>query len=155
MTDTGFRLKTVVVGVDGSDQSERALNWAIGLASSLKAEIVAVYALSMPTYEYIGPDFVLPAEYDAGIRAEMKRAFEDEWCVALKDSGVRHRTLFLEGRAASVLAKVAEKEDGDLVVVGRRGRGMVAEQFLGSVSYELSHHCSVPVVLIEPTSVHH
>jgi nucleotide-binding universal stress UspA family protein len=154
VADQEFRLKTIVVGVDGSDQSGRALKWAIGLAREVKAEVIAVYALSMPTYAYIGPDFVLPAEYDAGVRAEMQRAFEKEWCGSLDRSGVRHRKLFLEGRAPSVLTKVAEQEKGDLLVVGRRGRGAVTEQLLGSVSYELSHRSRIPVVLIEPLPSH-
>jgi nucleotide-binding universal stress UspA family protein len=53
---------------------------------------------------------------------------------------VPYRTIFEDGRAASVIDAVAEREGADLVVVGRRGLGGVAELLLGSVSHELSHH---------------
>lgn len=59
-----------------------------------------------------------------------------------------------DGRPAAVIADVADSLNADLVVVGRRGRGSVAEVLLGSVSHELSHHCKRPVLVIsnQPTT---
>jgi Universal stress protein family len=59
---------------------------------------------------------------------------------------------FKDGRPASVTAYTAESADADLVVVGRRGLGGVAEVLLGSVSHELSLHCKRPVLLISEVS---
>jgi nucleotide-binding universal stress UspA family protein len=53
-----------------------------------------------------------------------------------------------DGRPASVIADAADSVDADLVVVGRRGLGGVAELLLGSVSHELAHHCKCPVLLV-------
>jgi nucleotide-binding universal stress UspA family protein len=53
-----------------------------------------------------------------------------------------------DGRPARVIADVADREDADLVVVGRRGRGGIAELLLGSVSHELTHHCDRPVIVV-------
>jgi nucleotide-binding universal stress UspA family protein len=144
-------IKRIVVGIDGSKQAGDALNWAIESAQSNKAEIIAVFAIPPPSYfEFGGLDVapVVPPELDPEWRAQMLREFEDDWCKPLRDSGLQYRTFVEDGRAASVIAAVADREDADLVVVGRRGRGGVAELLLGSVSHELSHHCRHPLVLI-------
>ena len=143
-------LKTILVGVDGSENSAHGLEWAIALARRLDAEVVAAYVYPPPNpYEYAdGYSAIVPVELDPGWRAEIRRLFEGEWTAALRGSGVKHRTLIGEGRPATVLARVAEDVDAGLVVVGRRGRGGFAELVLGSVSHELTLHCKRPVVVL-------
>jgi nucleotide-binding universal stress UspA family protein len=100
-----------------------------------------------------------PIQYDPEWAPEMKRQFEQVWCKPLRDSGLPYRTVLKDGRPASLIAETAESVDADLVVVGRRGLGGVAEVLLGSVSHELSLHCKRPVLLISevltaPTPAH-
>ena len=80
----------------------------------------------------------------------MKAEFENKWCKPLKAAGVRYSTVFEDGRPASVIAAVADRDNADVIIVGRRGRGGVAELVLGSVSHELAIHSRRPVLLIEP-----
>lgn len=148
-TTRAHQVNKIVVGIDGSDAAVEAAAWTIGLARQTKAVIVAVFALAPPTaFEYSGVAPVPPIELDPQFQAELEKAFRESWCKPLKDSGLDYRAIFATGRPASVIARVAEAEGADLVVVGRRGRGGIAELVLGSVSHELSHHCSKPVVLI-------
>lgn len=150
-------IRRIVVGVDGSEQAAGALAWAIALARSVSAEIIAVFAIPPPRHYEFGAGYaapVMPRELDPEWRAETKRAFEQSWCGPLHDSGVRYRTVVRDGRAAPAIAEVADREDADLVVVGRRGRGGVAELVLGSVSHELTHRCSRPVVLVSHGALH-
>jgi nucleotide-binding universal stress UspA family protein len=65
---------------------------------------------------------------------------------------VRYRAVMEDGRPASVLADVAERDNADLIIVGRRGRGGIAELVLGSVSHELVLGSKRPVLLISPDS---
>lgn len=146
-------IKRIVVGLDGSDHAAAALDWAINVARPIGAEIVAVSALHMPVYPFDPYAIAYPLEYDPEWRAAMRKAFEEEWCKPLRESGLPYRMEMQDGRAASVIADVADAVDADLVVVGRRGRGGVAELLLGSVSHELSHHCKRPVLLISGTKV--
>ncbi len=150
MAGSTRKVEKIVIGIDGSPQSDAALEWAIGLAKPLGAEVIAVYALPQPNlYEYgYGYGTAVPVELDPKWQADMKDLFESQWCSALDKSAVRAKKLVETGRPASVIAAAAEKADADLVVVGRSGRGGVAELLLGSVSHELSHHCRRPVVLI-------
>lgn len=137
----------IVVGTDGSDHARAALDWAVQLARPLNAEIVAVFAVPPPSYVGFGYE-VVPPELDPEWRAEVQREFEQVWCQALRDSGLRYRTVMEDGRAARVIADVARREGADLVVVGTRGRGGVAELLLGSVSHELTHLSDRPVMLV-------
>jgi nucleotide-binding universal stress UspA family protein len=137
----------IVVGIDGSEHAAAALVTAIRLARALGAEVVAVHAIPPPAlseYRY----GMLPIELDPAWREEIHRQFEQEWCRPLEEAGVRYRALERDGWPAAVLREVAEAEDADLVVVGRRGRGRVTELLLGSVSHELSHTCRRPVLLV-------
>jgi nucleotide-binding universal stress UspA family protein len=149
--DNQAAMKRIVVGVDGSEHADAAIDWAITMAQLSKSEIIAVFAIPPPSYVEYGAGYavpVLPPELDPEWRAAMRHEFEHDWCKSLRDSGLPYRTIVEDGRAASVIAAVADRENGDLVVVGRRGRGGLAELLLGSVSNELSHHCRRPVVLI-------
>jgi nucleotide-binding universal stress UspA family protein len=138
----------IMVGIDGSEHAAHALSIAIRLAKPLGAEIVALHVIPPPALsEYLGYG-MLPVELDPAWRREIHREFEQEWCRALGEAGVRYRAVERDGRPATVIRKVADEEDADLVVVGRRGRSRVAELLLGSVSHELSHTCQRPLLLV-------
>jgi nucleotide-binding universal stress UspA family protein len=141
---TGIR--RIAIGVDGSESSAAALKWAIRLAKGLGSQVIAVYAVDIPVY-FPEPEelpFVLDQEWRAGMKSE----FEDKWCKPLKVAGIKYRTVMEDGRAASVIAAVAERENADVIVVGRRGRGGVSELLLGSASHELVLHSKRPVVVV-------
>ena len=147
--ESSEKISRIVVGVDGSEAATEALAWAIRLARPSDAEIIPVFALAPPTYaEYAGMALLAPLAWDPKVKAELEAAFKDTWCRPLAEAAIPYRPIFSEGRPATVIAEVAVAVGADLVVVGRRGRGAVAELLLGSVSHELAHHCSIPVVLV-------
>jgi nucleotide-binding universal stress UspA family protein len=135
-----------VVGVDGSESSAAAVKWAIRLAKGMGSQVIAVYAIDIPVY-FPEPE-ELPFVLDDTWRAGMKSDLEDRWCRPLKVAGVRYRAVMEDGRAATVIAEVAEREKADVIVVGRRGRGGVAELLLGSTSHELALHSRQPVLVV-------
>lgn len=143
-TTTGF--KRIVVGVDGSDSGKAALVWAVRLAKAVRAQITAVYALDIPVA--LPEPYAMPVLFDEKWRASLKTEFEQKWCRPLRTSGLRYNTVMVDGRPATVLTDVADRTRADIVVVGRRGRGGVAELLLGSVSHELSLHSKRPVALV-------
>jgi nucleotide-binding universal stress UspA family protein len=149
----------IVVGVDGSKHAEAAIKWATRMAKGMGSEVVAVFAVGPPVYfdgGFLAP--VAPPQFDDEWRAGMKNQFEEVWCKSLREAGVRYRTIMEDGRPASVIAQVADGVEADVIVVGRRGRGGVAELVLGSVSHELVLHSKRPILVIsadpptQPTS---
>jgi nucleotide-binding universal stress UspA family protein len=109
-------IRRIVVGLDGSESSAAALKWAVRLAKGMGSQVIAVYAIDIPTY--FPQPYGTPLQYDEEWRAAMKSEFENKWCKPLKVSGVRYRTVMEDGRAASVIAAVADRENADIVVVG-------------------------------------
>lgn len=139
----------IVVGVDGSTQSAAAIDWAIAMAKGMGSEVVAVFAVTPPlTFDAGYGTPVVPIQYDEQWRADIQKEFEEEWCKPLKEAGVRYRAVVEDGRAATVIGRVADATGADVIVVGRRGRGGVAELLLGSVSHELVLHSKRPVLVI-------
>jgi nucleotide-binding universal stress UspA family protein len=149
------RIERILVGLDGSAGSAAALEWAIGLAQALGAEVVAVHAFEMP-YPVLAPaaggaSLGVGAEVESAersLRDAVRETFRTEWCGPLVRSGVKHQALFSEGRAGPVLVEAAQSRDVDLVVTGRRGIGAIAELFAGSVSQYLVHRAARPVLVI-------
>ena len=139
-------IRRIVVGVDGSAQSAAALRYAVDMAKRMGSQITAVYAVNLSIYH--ASEFGVLFEPDPDWRVPMRMEFENKWCKPLTASGLRYRTVMEDGRPASVIAAVAERENADLVVVGRRGRGGVAELLLGSVSHELVLNSKRPVLLV-------
>ena len=143
-------IRRIVVGVDGSESSTAALKWTARLAKTLGSQVIAVYAVDVPAY-YPEP-YGLPVQFDTEWRAAIESEFVNKWCKPLKAAGVKYRAVIEDGRAASVITDVADRENADIVVVGRRGRSGVAELLLGSSSHELVLHSRRPVLVISAKS---
>jgi nucleotide-binding universal stress UspA family protein len=142
-------IRRIVVGVDGSEHAEAAIEWAVRMAKGMGSEVIAVFAIAPPSYFETGYTVpIAPVQFDPEWRAQMEKEFEGAWCKSLRSAGVQYRTVMEDGRPASVIAKVADSFDADVVVVGRRGRGGIAELVLGSVSHELVLHSKRPILLI-------
>ncbi|HVD00742.1 MAG TPA: universal stress protein [Candidatus Dormibacteraeota bacterium] len=142
-------VRTVVVGVDGSEHAGAAMAWAVLMARGMSWQIVAVYGVPPTIYmDSMYPTPVLPPEFDPEWRAAMKKELDEEWTKPARDAGVSCRTVMEDGRPASVIPKVADEVDADVIVVGRRGRGGVAELLLGSVSHEVVLHSKRPVLVV-------
>lgn len=135
--------RRVVVGVDGSPQSEQALRWGAYFASTVGGRVDAITAWEYPTaHGWTAP---LPPEWDPsrdmdGVAHDtVRKAFVGRPPVEIEIS-VR------EGGAARVLLEAAE--GADLLVVGSRGHGGFMGLLLGSVSASVAEHASCPVLIV-------
>jgi nucleotide-binding universal stress UspA family protein len=143
--------KRILVGLDGSSGSARALDWSIELAKSLEAEVVAVFVLELLSPTAVGYGLA-PVELPDGWLDDLRRQFENDWSAPLKRAGIRFRTRLETGARgpAPTLIEVANEEHADLIVTGSRGLGGFGELLLGSVSHQLVLHAPMPVVVIPP-----
>lgn len=133
----------IVVGVDGSEDSRRALRWAIEQAAAREADLQAVIVWQR-AFDY-GRNSYWPADMDIADGAR-KRLADTIAEVTAGRPGAGIEQLVLEGEPGQALCAFAA--DADLLVVGSRGLGGFAGLVLGSVSTKCAHHSRCPVVIV-------
>ena len=141
--------RKILVGLDGSTGSARALAWAIDLAKALGSEILAVHVAELLTPSALGLGLA-PIDLPDDWVEDLRSRFENEWSAPLKQAGVRYRSIFETGAPAPTLLAIAREQHPDLIVTGSRGLGGFGELLLGSVSHQLVLHAQLPVVVIPP-----
>jgi nucleotide-binding universal stress UspA family protein len=139
-------MQRIVVGVDGSDSAKRALEWAIAEAKIRQAQLTVISAWQIPSVVLASP--VATAAYDdeAWRQAATETVDAAVQSVAADGLPAALDRQVIEGPPAKVLVDAGK--DADMIVVGSRGRGGFAGLLLGSVSQQVAHHASCPVVIV-------
>jgi nucleotide-binding universal stress UspA family protein len=145
---------SIVCGVDGSADSQAALEVAGGLSTRLGLRLVIAH-FAEPTY--IPYAAAAPFGGMAGRDAVMEEMeWQEEAAERLIENVVVAGGFTQAERRAAVgmpaerLADVADEEDAELIVVGSRGRGAFKSAFLGSVSNSLVGVARCPVLIVPP-----
>lgn len=136
-------ISKILVPVDGSDNSFRALDQALFIAKSTGAAVTAIHVIDRPPTVYVESQKLLD-ELMANYRKESAKILDKSQEKA-KEKGVTIDTVLAEGDPATNISAYAEKEGFDLVVIGSRGLGRFRAAVLGSTSNKVLHHtkCSV------------
>ena len=137
----------IIVGIDGSDHSRRALEWAVKEAAIRHAPLT-VLVVQPAIAGYSGSATAYPGDAALADQAGKTAQEETDQVVAgLGGPGPESVTVQATiGIPAAVL--IDASKDADLVVVGSRGTGGFRELVLGSVSTQVTHHAHCPVVVI-------
>ncbi len=138
-------MKWILVAVDGSEPAKAAEQHAAELARRLGEGLLLAYVIEPPM---VPPEGMLPM-------TEMLRHHES-WALgylrdeaqALTATGLAVKTELVIGVPAETLARLAESDEVDMVVVSSRGRSAVARLLLGSVATRLSHICTKPLLIV-------
>lgn len=134
----------ILVGVDGSEASGRALAWAIEEAAVHGSVVEAIIVWQSP-YD-VPRDFYFPVDERKLVdraRAALADVVDD---AAGAHPPVEIEPLVVEGDPAGVLCR--RSAEADMVVVGSRGHGQFTDMLLGSVSSKCAHHSRSPVVIV-------
>lgn len=138
--------RTVVVGVDGSKASAKAIDFAFDQAAGLDARVVAIHAWTTPYLTYADGASMLQFDEEK-VRQEARLLVAESVAGAAADHpDVEWTTELAMGSAAQAL--VRRSASAELVVVGSRGRGGFSGLLLGSVSQNVLHHAECPVAVV-------
>ena len=139
----------VVVGVDGSPDSEQALRFALAEARRREATLRVVCAWHVPAMAYAGG--FPPPQLEEVLSDDAVRALEDSLAsVDAEQAGVEIERHTPRGQPARMLLDLAE--GAEMLVVGSRGRGGFTSLLLGSVSQQCAEHARCPLVIVRAPS---
>jgi len=150
---TRIALKNILVAVDFSRLSDRAMDYALSFARRYNSTITAVHVISPALYAtpsaasmYGGMD---PLPYLDSVERELKHRL-DELAAASADSGVKCIPKLVEGGIAEQLRSIAEERDFDLIVIGTHGAERWDRLVMGSVAESVTHNARCPVLTVGP-----
>lgn len=135
----------VLVPVDGSELSFKALDVGVRLASVMGSALYAINVFAMPSFAATATE----------IRAlEESKMQERKWIVeraleAGKGAGVKVKAELLAGNSAEKILGYIEHEKIDLVIMGSSGLGQIKSLMMGSTTYKVSHNARCAVLIIK------
>jgi len=140
----------IIVGVDGSDHSRRALSWAMREAAQHHAPLTVMTVCPSPARPATMTFWSLPTLPEGGFNSEhARRAVQEEVDKAASEiSGTAPELTVTVATGQPAEELVMASRDADLLVVGSRGTGGFTRLLLGSVSSQVVHHAACPVVVV-------
>ncbi len=145
-------MKTILIATDGSEPGREATEFGLELAAEQNAEPVLVYVVPamdvLPTGGF-GMTAAVPHEV-----TEHDRDVLEEALGLAEARGLEAKTELLRGNAVDEIVACADAIDADLIVVGSRGHGTIANALLGSVSHGVLHEARRPVLIVRGAPVH-
>lgn len=138
--------KKLLVPLDGSEASRRAMDEALYLAGLSGASLGFLYVVDLnrelPTPQRIWEESVSLTEWKAAGQEKLASF------VVGVDDGVRHEDLVEVGSPAKIICRIAREKEYDLIIMGSRGLNVLEDIVLGSVSHYVLSHAPCPVMIV-------
>jgi len=140
----------VLVGIDGSDHSFRAAQYALEISKKYVAKLIAVTVTYMPAKSRMSQQEAI--EVGAGL-SEMDKAKKwfESFTQSARENKIDFKTELVNSQLPLyyVILEYAEKEGIDLIVIGTRGRSGLSKIVLGSVASRIVTYSHFPVLVVK------
>jgi nucleotide-binding universal stress UspA family protein len=137
--------RKILIPVDGSDTSIRAMRHAVLLAKGLGASVFAYYVFHLPRSAGIAMTKPMKETSEKEIVGILNSAKN----IALKSGVPCKQQAQGGGNSGKRIVNFAEKYNFDMIVMGSRGMGSAKEVFLGSTSNHVLHKSKMPVMIVK------
>lgn len=139
-----IKFKKVLLPVDGSVSSRRAMENATSLSASMDLEILLLYVTGAIAKVVTGK----PREEAEKSQKEEADVVLAPYQAFLKDNKVKFKVMVVPAfRVWNRICKVAEDEKCDMIIMGSRGLGDWEGAMIGSVTHKVLAHCTIPVLV--------
>jgi nucleotide-binding universal stress UspA family protein len=139
-----YEFTNVLVPVDGSEGSNKALDCALSICGALGARLTALAVEGrLPAYAATAGEVdEVKREKDTHFQQILDRAAKQA-----EARGIDTRTELVPGHAAEVITHYARAHGHDLIVIGHRGH-FLGDYLLGSTADRVAHHAHCPVMVV-------
>jgi nucleotide-binding universal stress UspA family protein len=139
---------TYIVGVDGTAQASRAVDYAADRAKKSGASVHLVHILEWSPYSFHTPEEL--AERHGRREQEIARAqaMVEPIAAGLKKKGIDVSVEVRHGNAGDLLCSIAGEHKGSQIVIGRTGDSALAQRLLGGLAMTLVQAAPVPVTIV-------
>jgi nucleotide-binding universal stress UspA family protein len=135
----------IVVAIDGSEASEKALAAAVDLAAHYQAELTTLSVVELPAVAGVVSEI-------EGLRERAEAHFHEIGQAAVayaRSRGMALRSVLVRGHPADAIVRYAESEGMNLVVLGQHGHSRITRFFLGSTTDRVSEHAPCTVMIVK------
>lgn len=139
-----MQIKRVLLPVDGSSCSDRAVNYAVGFCELIGAEAVLLHSHKSLPQTLGKPNFDEAMDRLASEAQDVLRPYEE----TLSLTGVKYLSRIVSGPTAEVIFDVATAEGCDLIIMGSKGKSDLEGLMVGSVTHKVLHLAPCPVLVI-------
>jgi len=138
------QVKTILVAVDGSEHSEKAVRYACAMGPPLEADVILLHVVPMLVSATPYHDTVSDQPFMA-----LQKVGEDILAKAKEIAGNCPVTDMIDhGDPAQRIMEIAEEKNVDLIVMGSRGVSGIKRLFVGSISDKVSNQAPCPVMIV-------
>ena len=140
---------TILVGIDGSEENRRAVDYAVNWAKRSKAKIILAYVIkwSPYTFQTAEENERRHKRREEDIQFARERVL-DPMLESLKSEGLEITGVVRHGQVADSLIYIAKKHDATDIVVGRIGESGLKTLIFGSVVAKLIQLTTIPVTIV-------
>ncbi|SKC64960.1 Nucleotide-binding universal stress protein, UspA family [[Eubacterium] yurii] len=137
-------MKKILVPIDGSKYSFKALEKARVLCEKFGSELIVITVVSDIVALNVDYKIDIISQNIASAEQMLKQIELD-----FKDSNIKLTTMYKVGDITREIVEQAEKSDVDLIVMGSRGLGMLSRTFLGSISHKVINNTDRSVLVVK------
>jgi nucleotide-binding universal stress UspA family protein len=144
-------VKKILVALDGSKHSKKAVELAVDISRIWNAEVYLIHVMEKknipPEFgEYAKSEQVEPSNYFSWVAEKILNEAESRF----RDIGIEKiECLYEIGNPADKIIEEAHKKNVDLIIMGSRGLGSFSRTFMGSVSTKVCHHARASCIAVK------
>jgi len=147
MTPAQFHIGRILVPIDFSEHSQKALRYALAFARQFEAEVTLVHIVEQMVYP---GDWMYPPLAATDFEAEKREKMISRLQALDAGSGIRTKHIVRLGRAWQEVIEIAQEMKCDMIILATHGYTGLKHALLGSVAEKIVRHAPCPVLTVRP-----